>query len=81
MPSLTETLCEPASHPAKFNGVKVITATMMQQRDQLGEQVTAWLAARPHLKVIDVVLTQSSDASFHCIAISVFYWEELAPPR
>ena len=81
MPSLIETLRDPIPRPPRFNGVKLFSATMLQQRDQLGEVVSAWLAARPHLKVMDIVLTQSSDEAFHCIAITVFYWEELAPPR
>ena len=29
-----------------------------------------------HLKVTDIVITQSSDEAFHCIAITVFYWED-----
>ena len=81
MPSHIETLRDTTPRPTTFNGVKLFSATMVQQRDQLGEVVTAWLAARPHLKVMDIVLTQSSDEAFHCIAITVFYWEELAPPR
>ncbi len=60
----------------KFNGVKVFSATMAQDRDQLGEKVSAWLAERPHLQVIDTVVTQSSDEAFHCLAITLFYWEE-----
>ena len=60
----------------KFNGVKVFSATMVADRDQLGENVTAWIAARPECKVTDIVITQSSDEAFHCIAITVFYWEE-----
>jgi hypothetical protein len=35
------------------------------------------MAANPR-KVIDFVVTQSSDASFHMVAISVFYVEPLA---
>ena len=31
-----------------------------------------------HLKVTDIVVTQSSDEAFHCIAITVFYYQELA---
>ena len=58
-----------------FNGVKVFSATMFQQRDQLGEAVTAWIAANPGKKVTEFVVTQSSDEAFHCIAISVFYTE------
>jgi hypothetical protein len=64
----------------QFNGVKVFSATMFADRERLGEGVTAWLAARPNIKVTQVVVTQSSDAAFHCIAITVFYWEPL-PPR
>jgi hypothetical protein len=60
----------------KFNGVKVFSATMVADRDQLGEKVTAWMAGHPQLKVTDIVITQSSDEAFHCIAITVFYAEE-----
>ena len=60
-------------HP--FNGVKVFSATMAQDRDQLGEKLTAWLAERPALKVVDTVVTQSSDETFHCLAISLFYFD------
>ena len=59
----------------KFNGVKVFSATMVADRDQLGEKVTAWMASHPQLKVTDLVITQSSDEAFHCIAITVFYAE------
>jgi hypothetical protein len=62
---------------AAFNGVKVFSATMFQQREQLGEKVTEWIAANSNVKITEVVVTQSSDASFHCIAISVFYSEPL----
>ncbi len=60
----------------QFNGVKVFSATMSQERDQLGEKVSAWLAERPKLKVVDTVVTQSSDEAFHCLAITLFYWED-----
>jgi len=61
----------------KFNGVKVFSATMVADRDQLGEKVTAWMTNNPDKKVTDVVVTQSSDEAFHCIAITVFYWEDV----
>lgn len=60
----------------KFNGVKVFSATMAQERDQLGEKITNWLHDRPHVKVIDKIVTQSSDEAFHCLAITVFYIDE-----
>ena len=65
----------------KFNGVKVFSATMVADRDQLGEKVSAWMANNPHLKVTDIVVTQSSDEAFHCIAITVFYWQDLSQGR
>lgn len=58
-----------------FNGVKVFSATMFQQRDVLGEQVTGWIAAHPQRNVTEIVVTQSSDSSFHCFTIAVFYRE------
>ncbi|CAN5649078.1 hypothetical protein BH11MYX1_BH11MYX1_21470 [soil metagenome] len=61
---------------AKFDGVKVFSATMSQQRAALGEDVTAWLASHPTCKPIEVIVTQSSDAAYHCITITVFYAEE-----
>jgi len=68
---------KPATAP-QFNGVKVFSATMFADRERLGESVTAWLASRQDIKVTQMVVTQSSDAAFHCIAITVFYWEPLA---
>ncbi len=60
----------------KFNGVKVFSATMVADRDQLGEKVTAWINQHTEKKVTNLVVTQSSDEAFHCIAITVFYYEE-----
>ncbi|MBL9040218.1 MAG: hypothetical protein JNM83_01370 [Myxococcales bacterium] len=60
----------------KFNGVKVFSATMAQERDQLGEKVTAWLTERPELRVVDTIVTQSSDEAFHCLAITLFYQDD-----
>jgi hypothetical protein len=60
----------------KFNGVKVFSATMVADRDQLGEKVTNWINSNTEKKVTDLVVTQSSDEAFHCIAITVFYYEE-----
>jgi hypothetical protein len=56
-----------------FNGVKVFSATMFADREQLGEKVTAWIASRSDCTITEIVVTQSSDAAFHCIALTVFY--------
>jgi hypothetical protein len=61
----------------QFNGVKVFSATMFADRDRLGDSITAWLESSPQVNVTQMVVTQSSDAAFHCIAITVFYWEPL----
>ena len=60
-----------------FNGVKVFSATMFADRDRLGDRVTDWIAANSHLKITEMIMTQSSDAAFHYVAITVFYAENL----
>ena len=62
----------------RFNGVKVFSATMVNDRERLGEKVTDWMEANPGVDVRDMVVTQSSDEAFHCLAITVFYWEDLS---
>jgi uncharacterized protein YehS (DUF1456 family) len=62
----------------KINGVKVFSATKMQDRAVLGEVVTDWLRKHEHpgfFEVEDIVITQSSDNEFHCLAITVLYHE------
>ena len=65
----------------RWNSVKVFSATMMADRAQLGEKVTRWIAENPRAKVTEAIVTQSSDSSFHCIAITVFYFAEQPRPR
>ena len=65
------------NEPTAFNGVKIFSATMAQDRDRLGERITEWIRAHPEYKIVETVVTQSSDEAFHCLAFSIFYWEEL----
>lgn len=70
----------PTSHPARasrFTGVKVFCASVFPHRARLGETVTEWMAAHPEIELVDMVVTQSSDALFHLISICVFYKGEL----
>ena len=60
-----------------FNGVKVFSATMVQDRERLGDRVTAWMRKNPTIKVREIVVTQSSDEAFHCLAFTVFFWEQI----
>ena len=64
-----------------FNGVKVFSATMVNDRLRLGETVTEWIAAHPAFSITEIVVTQSSDSAFHCIALSVFYREDATQKR
>lgn len=56
-----------------FNGVKVFSATLQRHRDELGERVTEWLAANRAVRVVESVVSQSSDREFHCLSITLFY--------
>lgn len=58
-----------------FDGVKVFTATMAAARAGLGDKVGAWMKDHPAANVVDTVVTQSSDESFHCLTITLFYRE------
>lgn len=56
-----------------FDGVKVFTATKAREREELGDVITAWMADHRDLRVVDRVVTQSSDNEFHCLTITLFW--------
>lgn len=56
-----------------FDGVKVFSATKHNERDALGDAVTAWRKGNPTLAVIDTRVNLSSDHAFHCLVITVLY--------
>lgn len=58
-----------------FNGVKTFAATMARERDVLGDKVTDWIRDNPGKKIVSAVVTQSSDDEFHCLAITLFFWQ------
>lgn len=58
----------------RITGIKVFSATMWQERQILGEKVTQWLEENAKtLKLVDMIIRQSSDDAFHCVSIVVFY--------
>jgi hypothetical protein len=59
-----------------FAGVKVFTATKAKERESLGEMVTMWLRENPRARIVDKIVTQSSDDQFHCLTITLFYATE-----
>lgn len=56
-----------------ISGVKVFSATLYKNRERLGEQVTSWMRSHPEAEIVDKIVTQSSDAEFHCLTITLFY--------
>ena len=54
-------------------GAKVFTATKAKDREELGEVITRWIRDNPRAKIIDKIVTQSSDSEFHCLTITLFY--------
>ena len=76
---MTSIRVKPNSPVQKFNGVKIFSTTMVAQRQQLGETVTQWLDGQLEIQLVDLVVTQSSDTSHHCLTISVFYHEPREP--
>ena len=65
----------------KVNGVKVFSATMVKDREVLGERVTEWIRSHPDCEIDDIVITQSSDEAFHCVTATVLYSEPLKVKR
>jgi hypothetical protein len=61
-----------------YTGVKVFSATKAREREELGENISRWLRNNPSLRVVDKVVTQSSDREFHCLTITLFYVKEPA---
>lgn len=61
------------SETNQFDAVKVFSATKAREREELGETVTRWLAdQRGRYRVVDKVVSQSSDNEFHCLSIILF---------
>lgn len=64
-------------HESKaFDGVKIFSATMNQERQRLGDRISDWIAENPHLKPTEIIASQSSDKSFHCLTFTLFYLEQ-----
>lgn len=60
-------------YPDEPIGLKVFSATKARDRESLGETITEWIRTHPENEIIDKIVTQSSDAEFHCLAITLAY--------
>jgi hypothetical protein len=64
-----------------INLVKIISATMVRDREMLGDRVTDWIAKHPRCELVEIEVAQSSDSSFHCISIVLFAHDPDAAAR
>ena len=53
----------------KVNLVKVFSVTKARERQDLGERVTAWIQENPNVQIVNTVVSQSSDQSYHCLSM------------
>jgi hypothetical protein len=62
---------EDPRHPMqpRINLVKVFSATKARDREDIGDRVSAWIAANPGVEIVQTVVAQSSDRSFHCLSL------------
>ena len=58
---------------ANYNGVKVFSATMAKTRSMLSDRISEWVNRHPEYEIVDTVVTQSSDSSYHCLTFTIFY--------
>ncbi len=57
-----------------FDGVKVFSATKAREREGISDRINDWLANNgDRYKIVDKIVTQSSDREFHCLTITIFY--------
>ncbi len=54
-------------------GLKVFSATKAREREVLGETITEWIRMHPEYEVFERIVTQSSDAEYHCLAITLIF--------
>ncbi|MBI3073280.1 MAG: hypothetical protein HYY84_14295 [Deltaproteobacteria bacterium] len=59
----------------RVSGVRVFSATKAKEREELGDVVTRWIRQNPGFRIVEKVVTQSSDREFHCLTITIFYQE------
>ncbi|TPV94633.1 MAG: hypothetical protein B7733_14250 [Myxococcales bacterium FL481] len=58
---------------SRIDGVEVFSATVVRAREELGERITQWRRENEDRDVVDVNVLQSSDTSYHCLTIVVWW--------
>lgn len=63
-------------HPARvrsFTDVKVFSVSTYGARLELSDRINEWLAQNRDIEIVDKEILQSSDASFHCYTLTLFF--------
>jgi hypothetical protein len=57
---------------SEATGVRVFSVSKQVDREDLGDRITRWMR-ETGVQLVRSVVTQSSDNSYHCLSITVFY--------
>ena len=63
-------------HPARvrlFTDVKVFSVSTYGARLELSDRINEWLAQNRDIEIVDKEVLQSSDSSFHCYTLTLFF--------
>lgn len=56
-----------------FTDVKVFSASTYGARLELSDRINEWLAQNRDIEIVDKEVLQSSDSSFHCYTLTLFF--------
>lgn len=71
-------------HPARvrsFTDVKVFSVSTYGARLELSDRINEWLAQNRDIEIVDKEILQSSDASFHCYTLTLFFVRRSRAPE
>lgn len=63
----------------KYDGLQVFSATRLRDRNQLGTRIADWMRKNPDKVMVGQRVVQSSDRSYHCLTVLLF-WALAASP-
>ena len=56
-----------------FTDVKVFSVSTYGARLELSDRINEWLAQNRDIEIVDKEVLQSSDSSFHCYTLTLFF--------
>jgi hypothetical protein len=64
-----------------FTDVKVFSVSTYGARLELSDRINEWLAQNRDIEIVDKEVLQSSDSSFHCYTLTLFFVRTSRPPE